>query len=134
LKERYKDNPSIHLDLDPNLWLEIRLSGGPDKNQVYGLSNTTTQNLRMARSVSIVECLQSVLSTQTLEFTAMLYHWVHDQTTHLNKKYKYLTTDYEEFWKMVMKMRSHMGHPCAPYWPHGLGDNQPPPPPSSLLF
>jgi hypothetical protein len=52
--------------------LEAGLSGGPDKNRVYGLSNTTTENLWMTRSVSTVECSQSVSSTQSLEFAALL--------------------------------------------------------------
>ena len=43
-----------------------------DKNQVYGLSNTTTKNLWMARSVSAVGSLQLVSSTQSLEFTTLL--------------------------------------------------------------
>jgi hypothetical protein len=31
-----------------------------------------------------------------------------------------------------MKIRSHMGGPCAPYWPHGLGNDQPSPPPPQV--
>jgi hypothetical protein len=45
LKERYEDDPSTHQDFDPDLWMEAGLSGGPDKNQVYGLFNTTIENL-----------------------------------------------------------------------------------------
>jgi hypothetical protein len=51
LRERYGDDPSTHPDFDPDLWTEAGSSGGPDKNQVYGLSNTTAENLREARSV-----------------------------------------------------------------------------------
>ena len=40
LRERYGDNPSTHPDFDPDLWMEVGSSGGPDKNRVYGLSNT----------------------------------------------------------------------------------------------
>jgi len=54
LRERYGDNPSIHPDFDPDLWMDVGSSGGPDKNRVYGLSNTTAENLRLARSVSTV--------------------------------------------------------------------------------
>jgi hypothetical protein len=63
LRERYGDNPSTHPDFDPDLWMEVRSSGGPDKNQVYGLSNTTAENLRSARSVSTVGSTPSVSST-----------------------------------------------------------------------
>jgi hypothetical protein len=34
LRERYGDDPSIHPDFDPDLWMEVGLSGGPDKNWV----------------------------------------------------------------------------------------------------
>jgi len=117
------DDPLTHLDLDPGLWLEAGSSGGSDRNWMYEFSNTKTENLWMTQRVSIVGCSQSVLSTQTSEFAVMLDHRVQDQTTHLNEKYERLTMDYEELRQVVMKMRSHMGHPCAPYWPHGLGDN-----------
>ena len=40
LRERYGDNLSTHPDFDPDLWMEVGSSGGPDKNRVYGLSNT----------------------------------------------------------------------------------------------
>ena len=64
LRERYGDDPLTHPEFNPNLWIEVGLSGGPNKNQVYGLSNTTTENLRAARSVSTVRSSQSVSSTQ----------------------------------------------------------------------
>jgi hypothetical protein len=54
LRERYGDHPSTHPDFDPDLWMEVGSFGGPDKNRVYGLSNTTAENLRSARSVSTV--------------------------------------------------------------------------------
>ena len=55
LRERYGDDPSTHLDFDPNLWIEVELSGGPDKNLVYELSNTMTENFKTGRCVSTVE-------------------------------------------------------------------------------
>jgi hypothetical protein len=61
-----------------NLWLEAGLSGGPNRNQVYELSKTTVENLRMTRSVSIVGCSQLVLSTQTPKFTVMLNQQIYD--------------------------------------------------------
>jgi 3-deoxy-D-manno-octulosonic-acid transferase len=42
LRERYGNDPSTHLDFNPNLWMEAGSSGGPNRNQVYKLSNTTT--------------------------------------------------------------------------------------------
>ena len=84
LRERYGDDPSTHPDFDPDLWMEARSSGGPDKNQVYGLSNTTTENLWSARSVSTVGSSPSVLSTQSKEFMA------------LKQQYERLSTDYEQ--------------------------------------
>jgi hypothetical protein len=63
LRERYGDNPSTHPDFDLDLWMEVGSSGGPDKNQVYGLSNTTVENLRSSRNVSIVGNSPLVSST-----------------------------------------------------------------------
>jgi hypothetical protein len=57
------DDPSTHLDFDLDLWMEVGLSGGLDRNRVYRLSNTTTENLWMTRNVSTVMSLQSVSST-----------------------------------------------------------------------
>jgi hypothetical protein len=77
LKERYGDDPSTHPDFDPDLWMEVGSSGGPDKNQVYGLLNTTAENLRATRSVSTVESSQLVLSIQSKEFMALQQHMTH---------------------------------------------------------
>ena len=63
LRERYKDDPLTHLYFNPDLWMEAGLSDGPDRNQVYGLSKTTIENLWAAHSVSNVGSFQSVSST-----------------------------------------------------------------------
>jgi hypothetical protein len=63
LRERYGDDHSTHPDFDSDLWIEVGSSSGPDKNQVYGLSNTTAKNLRTTRSVSTVGSSPSVSST-----------------------------------------------------------------------
>jgi len=34
LRERYGDDASTHPDFDPDLWMEVGSSGGPDKNRV----------------------------------------------------------------------------------------------------
>jgi hypothetical protein len=77
--------------------MEVGSSGGPEKNRVYGLSNTTAENLRLARSVSTVESSQSVSSTQFEEFIA------------LKQQYQQLSTNYDQLRQMVMEMRSRMG-------------------------
>ena len=59
LRERYGDDPLTHPEFNLDLWMEAGSSGGPDKNQVYMLSNTTTDNLRSARSASTIESSQS---------------------------------------------------------------------------
>jgi hypothetical protein len=63
LRERYGDDPSTHSNFDPDLWMEVGSSGGLDKNRVYGLSNTTAENLRAARSVLTVRSSPSLSST-----------------------------------------------------------------------
>jgi len=97
LRERYGDNPSTYLDFDPDLWMKAGSSGGHDKNQVYGLSNTTAENLRSARSVSIVGSSPSVSNTQYEEFIV------------LKQQYQQLSTNYDELRQIVMEMRSKMG-------------------------
>ena len=71
LRERYGNDPLTQQDFDPDLWMEVGSSGGPDKNRVYGLSNTTAEKLRSARSVSTVGSSSSVSSTQSEEFVAL---------------------------------------------------------------
>ena len=99
--------------------MEVGSSGGPDKNRVYGLSNTTAEKLRSARSVSTVGSSPSVSSTQSEEFLA------------LKQQYESLSTDYAQLHQMVTEIRSKMGDdPCASFFlPHGPSNNQPPPPP-----
>jgi hypothetical protein len=126
LRERYENDHSTH----PNLWMEAKSSGGPDKNQVYGLSNTTTENLRAARSVSTIGSSQSISSTQYEEIVALK-----QQTTHLTEQYQQLSADYEQFHQMVMDMRSQIGGTCVPLcWLYGPGNDQPLPPPAPPLF
>jgi len=119
LRERYGDNHLTHPDFDPDLWIEVGSSGGLDKNRVYGLSNTTAENLRSARSVSIVGSSLSVSSTQSEEFIA------------LKQQYQQLSMNYDELRQIVMERRSKMGDDtCAAlFWLYGPGNNQPPPPP-----
>jgi hypothetical protein len=71
LRERYGDDLLTHPNFDLDLWIEVGSSSGPDKNQVYGLSNTTVENLRAAGSVSSVGSSPSVSSTQSEEFMAL---------------------------------------------------------------
>jgi len=123
LRERYGDDSLTHPEFDPDLWMEVGSSGGPDKNRVYGLSNTTIKNLRVARSVSTVGSSQSVLSTQSKEFVTLQQH-----TAQLTKKYNHLSAAYaqlkaeqaqqkaehDQLRKFVMNMASHSGETCAP--------------------
>jgi len=85
LRERYGDNILTHPEFDPDLWMEVGSSGGPDKNQVYGLSNTTADNLRSTRSVSTVG------SSQSKEFVALQQH-----TAQLTEKYDHLQAEYAQ--------------------------------------
>jgi len=71
--------------------MEVGSSSGSDKNRVYELSNTTTDNLRATRSVSTVGSSQSVSSTQSKEFVALQQHM-----THLTEKCEQLSANYEQ--------------------------------------
>ena len=87
LRERYGDDTLTHPEFDPDLWMEVGSSGGPDKNQVYGLSNTTADNLRSTRSVSTIGSSQSISSSQSKEFVAL---------QQLNEKYNNLQAEYAQ--------------------------------------
>jgi len=89
LRERYRDDILTHSKFDPDLWMEVGSLGGHDKNRVYGLSNTTADNLRMARSVSTVGSSQSILSSQSKEFMAL-----QQRTAQLTEKYDHLSVEY----------------------------------------
>jgi hypothetical protein len=142
LRERYGDDTLTHPEFDLDLWMEVGSSGGPDKNRVYGLSNTTTDNLRSTRSISTVRSSQSISSSQSKEFVALQQH-----TTQLTEKYNHLSAEYtqlkashaeqraesaqqkaayEQLREMVMNMATQSGT-CAPNpsWPY---NHQPSPP------
>jgi hypothetical protein len=123
LRERYGDNPSTHPDFDPDLLMETGSFGGPNKNRVYELSNTTAENLRSARSVSTVGSSPWVSNTQSEEFIA------------LKQQYQQLSTNYDKLRQIVMEMRSKMGDDtcAASFWSYSPGNNQPPPPAPPLF-
>jgi len=79
--------------------MEVGSSGGPDKNQVCGLSNTTASNLPSTRSVSTVGSSQSISSSQSKEFVALQQH-----TAQLTEKYDNLKVKY------VQLKASHAQH------------------------
>jgi hypothetical protein len=110
--------------------MEVGSSGGPDKNRVYGLSNTTAENLQAARSVSTVGSSQSVSSTQSKEFVALQQHTAHltEKCDHLTAEYTQLKTNHEQLRQMVLNMASQSGDTCAPppFWSY---NNQSPPAP-----
>jgi len=85
LREKYRDDILTHPEFDPDLWMEVGSSGGPDKNRVYGLSNTTADNLRSTRSVSTVG------SSQSKEFVALQQH-----AAQLTEKYDHLSAEYAQ--------------------------------------
>lgn len=56
------DDCLTHPELDPGLLLEIGLSSGPNRIQVYGISNTMTKDMRAGCSVLTASSLKSGLS------------------------------------------------------------------------
>ena len=123
MRERYGDDHLTHPKFDSDLWMEVGSSDGPNKNQVYRLSNTTADNLRSACSVSTVG------SSQSKEFVALQQHMAQltEKYDHLLEAYAQLKashaqqransaqqkTDYEQLREMVMNMASQSGT-CAP--------------------
>ncbi|XP_073263479.1 monofunctional riboflavin biosynthesis protein RIBA 3, chloroplastic-like [Populus alba] len=101
----------------------VRSFDGPNKNRVYGLSNTTAKNLWSVHSVLIVGSSPSVSSTQSEEFIA------------LKQQYQRLSTDYDQLHQIVIEIRSKMGDdPCASFWLYSPGNNQPPSPPPPIAL
>jgi len=155
LRERYGDDILTHSEFDPDLWMKVGSSGGPDKNRVYGPSNTTADNLRSTRSVSTVGSSQSISSSQSKEFVALQQHTAQltDKYNHLSAEYAQLKTShaqqraeseqikasqaqqkveyeqqktaYEQLREMVMNMTNSGTCAPNPFWPY---NHQPPPP------
>jgi len=134
--------------------MEVRSLGGPDKNQVYGLSNTTADNLRSTRSVSTVGSSQSISSSQSKEFVVLQQHTAQltDKYNHLSAEYAQLKAShaqqkaeyeqqkvaYEQLREMIMNMATHSGT-CAPnpFWAYNRQSpppGSPPPPPTPPLY
>jgi hypothetical protein len=135
LKERYKDDSLTHPDFNPNLWLDVGSFNGPNRNKMYGFSNTTVEDLQMNRSVSTIKCSQSISSTQTPKFKVILDQRVQARTIHLTIDYAQLGAETVELRRLVMEMKPHMSGTCSPhYWPHGPGEDPPPPPFPASLF
>jgi len=164
LRERYRDDTLTHSEFDPDLWMEVGSSGWPDKNQVYGLSNTTADNLRSTRSVSTFGSSQSISSSQSKEFVAL--QQLTEKYNNLKAEYTQLKTEqgaeseqlktsqaqqkaeyeaayeqqkaaYEQLHEMIMKL-SNSGT-CAPnlFWPYNdqhPPGSPPPPPAPSSLY
>ena len=140
--------------------MEVGSSGGPDKNRVYGLSNTTADNLRSTRSVSTVGSSQSISSSQSKEFVALQQHTAQltDKYDHLSAEYAQLKAShaqqraeseqikasqtqqkmeyeqqkaaYEQLHEMVMNMENSGTCAPNPFWPY----NHQRPPPDLLLL
>jgi hypothetical protein len=83
LRERYGDDLLIHPDFDMDLWMEVGSSGGPDKNRVYRLFNTTAENLRLpvvsqslgALSINIEHPVWGVCGLETTIWTILDGLW-----------------------------------------------------------
>jgi len=134
LRERYGDDILNHLEFDPDLWMEVGSLGGPDKNQVYGLSNTTADNLRLTRSVSTVGSSQSISSSKSKEFEALQQHTAQltEKNDHLSAEYVQLKASqaqqkveyeqqkaaYEQLREMVMNMVNSGTCAPNPFWPY----------------
>lgn len=61
----YMQDPSTHPELDSDLLLEAGSTSGPDRNWVYGISNTTAKDKWTCCSVSTIGSSQSGLSHQS---------------------------------------------------------------------
>ena len=136
MRERYGDDPSTYPEFDPDLWMEVGSSGGPDKNRVYGLSNTTAANLRSTGTASTAGSSQSkefVALQQRCDHLSEAYTQLKEEQRLANEQHRVESEQqraaYEELRQMVMNMTQ--GGTCAPnpFWPP---NPHPPPPPPPL--
>jgi hypothetical protein len=72
LLERYKNDPSTHPELDPNLWLEVESTSRSDRNRVYDISNTMTEDTQVGCSVLIIGTLELRLRQQSMVIQVIL--------------------------------------------------------------
>ena len=122
--------------------MEVGSSGGPDKNRVYGLSNTTVDNLRSTGTALTVGSSQSVSSSQSKEFVALQQRCDHLSEAYTQLKEEQRLTNeqhraefeqqrvaYKKLRQIVMNMTQ--GGTCAPnpFWPPNPHPPPPPPPP-----
>ena len=122
LQKRYRDDPSTHPELDLDFWLEVGLSDGPSKNQIYDISNTTTEDKRMGHSVSIISFLQSGLSSQYLVSQAII-----------TAKTTRLSAEMAKIRRLYMKLLSNLDSTCGPPNPGEYPSLPPPSPLASVL-
>ena len=60
LQERYKDDFSTHLELNPDLWMKARSSSGLDRNWVYDIFGIMDEDMRTNCNVSTIGSLNQV--------------------------------------------------------------------------
>jgi hypothetical protein len=65
LYERYEKDSSTHRELNLDLWLDVGSTGGPNKNQVYSIFNTTIKDMWVRHNVSTIRTLKSRSSQQS---------------------------------------------------------------------
>jgi hypothetical protein len=56
---RTREDLSTHLECDPKLWLEDRVTSEPHRNRVHGISITMARDIKAGYSVSSVSTPQS---------------------------------------------------------------------------
>jgi hypothetical protein len=131
LLERYGDDPSTHLELDLNLWLEVGLY----RNWIYSISNTRVEDKWTRRSVSTIKSLQSASSSQSLEFQLILNQQIKTRMTHLTTEIERLNAKTTELQRLYMELKLYM----VVHVVHLIGPSQDPSlppshPPSTPLF
>jgi hypothetical protein len=82
-----------------NIWLEARSTNGPNRNQVYDISNTTIEDMWKCCNVSTIGSSQSRSSQQSLVVQANIWEQVQARTTQLSAETTQLrskTTDLKD--------------------------------------
>jgi hypothetical protein len=104
------EDPSTYPKYDSELWLEVGATGGPNKNQIYDISITMTQDLMSGCSVSTVGTPQSYSRHPSSAVKELVDEQVGALKVEIEAKYE------EESRKQWEKMMAYLSsHYRSPY-------------------
>lgn len=68
--EKYEEDVVTYHPRDFQLWLDVRATNRPDRNQVYKISITSVREMKLGRNASTLDTQQFNLDQSTLKLKA----------------------------------------------------------------